>query len=228
MKNPIRIVTDYLDQTALQYPDKVAFVDENRSITFRELQNDAHHIASQLIAAKLFKKPIMVYLDKSVEVISTFAGISYSGNFYCPLDTQMPAERISKIIEKLQPAAIITDEAHREEASTLCGENILLLTCEAALSSPVDTKQIYAVTEKIIDSDVLYVLFTSGSTGTPKGVIVSHRGIIDLSEWIATDLNLDNTTIFANQSPFYFSFSVYEIYQTLRNGSKLTRAMASP
>ena len=50
-------------------------------------------------------------------------------------------------------------------------------------------------------------------------MIISHKGIIDLSEWISKDLNFDEKTIFANQSPFYFSFSVYEIYQTLRNGS---------
>ena len=70
----------------------------------------------------------------------------------------------------------------------------------------------------MIDSDVLYVLFTSGSTGTPKGVIISHKGIVDLSEWITNALGFNEKTVFGNQSPFYFSFSVYEIYQTLKNG----------
>lgn len=214
----IRIVSDYLDQTVEKYPDKVAFIDERRCITFSELQKDAHHIATKLIDAKLFKQPILVYLDKSVEVIAAFEGITYSGNFYSPLDIHMPEERIAKIIDKLNPAAIITDEAHREEAEKILVGR-LLITYEECLQTVIDKDRIKAVTEKIIDSDVLYVLFTSGSTGTPKGVIISHKGIIDLSEWIANDLGFDENTIFANQSPFYFSFSVYEIYQTLRNGS---------
>lgn len=213
-----RIVTDYLDQTAKTYPDKVAFVDEKRKITFSQLQKEAHHIASRIIDEGLFKQPILVYLDKSVEVVAAFEGITYSGNFYSPLDTHMPTERIEKIVKKLKPAAIITDEAHREEAVMILAGGIIF-TYEEALSTPVDLLRIEETTSRIIDSDVLYVLFTSGSTGIPKGVIISHKGIVDLSEWIAKDLRFDESIVFGNQSPFYFSFSVYEIYQTLKNGS---------
>lgn len=213
-----RIVTDYLCQTAKRYPDKVAFVDEKRSITFSKLQEEAHHIANSIINAGLFKKPILVYLGKSVEVVAAFEGITYSGNFYSPLDTHMPEERIAKIVEKLDPAAIITDEAHKEDAEKILVGGVLL-TYEDALKTPIDVAQIEETTARIIDSDVLYVLFTSGSTGTPKGVIISHKGIVDLSEWISKDLRFDESIVFGNQSPFYFSFSVYEIYQTLKNGS---------
>lgn len=214
----VRIVTDYLDQTAKIYPNKVAFVDEKRSITFSQLQSESHHIAAKLIEIELFKKPVLVYLDKSVEVIAAFEGITYSGNFYSPLDTHMPEDRIAKIVKKLNPAAIITDESHKEEAEKILNGGVIL-TYENAQKTPVNIEKIKMVTKSVIDSDVLYVLFTSGSTGTPKGVIISHKGIIDLSEWISHDLNFDKNIIFANQSPFYFSFSVYEIYQTLRNGS---------
>ena len=213
-----RVVTDYLDNIVKKYPDKIAFVDENRSITFSQLQNEAYHIANKLIEVGLFKKPILVYLDKSVEVIVAFEGITYSGNFYSPLDTNMPEERIVKIINKLNPAAIITTMEHKEEAEELLSEGIIL-TYEEAQKSPANVEKIRSTTNMVIDADVLYVLFTSGSTGIPKGVIISHKGIIDLSEWIADDLGFNENTIFANQSPFYFSFSVYEIYQTLRNGS---------
>ena len=212
-----RVVTDYLDQTVEKYPEKIAFVDNDRSITFSCLQSEAHHITAKIIEYGLFKQPILVYLEKSVEVIAAFEGISYSGNFYSPLDTHMPRERIDKITEKLNPAAIITDEAHKETAKSF--SNGLVLTYEECQETTVDLDKIKNTVNRVIDSDVLYVLFTSGSTGIPKGVIISHRGIIDLSEWIARDLKFDDSIVFANQSPFYFSFSVYEIYQTLRNGS---------
>lgn len=213
-----RVVTDYLDNTVKQYPNKVAFIDENRSMTFGELQNEAHHIASELIQHSFFKQPILVYLDKCAECVAAFEGITYSGNFYSPLDTHMPADRIAKIVDKLQPVAIITDRKHREEAQTIFGGREIIIY-EDVQTGRVNTSLIYRTVDRVIDSDVLYVLFTSGSTGTPKGVIISHRGIIDLSEWITDALDFNSETIFANQSPFYFSFSVYEIYQTLRNGS---------
>lgn len=212
-----RIVTDYLDRTVKKYPDKEAFIDAKRSITFEQLQKEAHHVAMEIIKKEFFKKPILVYLEKSVECIAAFEGITYSGNFYSPLDTEMPEERIQKIIDKLEPVAIVTDEEHKAAAEKLL-KNGTIIIYEKAQNNEIDKEKIESVTEKIIDTDVLYVLFTSGSTGMPKGVIISHKGIVDLSEWIATDLGFDDGTIFANQSPFYFSFSVYEIYQTLRNG----------
>lgn len=214
----VRVVTDYLDKTAQKFPDKIAFIDEKRKMSFKDLQSEAHHVAMKLINEGLFKRPILVYLDKSVECIAAFEGITYSGNFYSPIDTHMPEERILKIVEKLRPAAIITDNAHREEASRIkdCG---VIITYDDAQNTTVNIDKIMSTKDLIIDSDILYVLFTSGSTGIPKGVIISHKGIIDLSEWISADLGFNEDTIFGNQSPFYFSFSVYEIYQTLRNGS---------
>lgn len=35
----IRLVTDYLDYAAEHFPDKEAFIDENKTLTFSDLQN---------------------------------------------------------------------------------------------------------------------------------------------------------------------------------------------
>ena len=212
-----RIATDYLDITAKKYPNKIAFVDDKRELTFKQLQAEAYHIASSIIRNGFYKQPVLVYLDKSVEVITAFQCVAYSGNFYSPIDTHMPKERIAKIVDKLKPVAIITDRLHREEAEKILdGEYIVIY--EDVQQEAIDTDLIRKTVDRVIDSDVLYVLFTSGSTGTPKGVIISHKGIVDLSEWITDALGFSENTIFGNQSPFYFSFSVYEIYQTLKNG----------
>lgn len=212
-----RIVTDYLDITAKKYPNKVAFVDDRRELTFKQLQEEAYHIASSIIRSGFYKQPVLVYLDKSVEVIAAFQGVAYSGNFYSPIDTHMPQERIAKIVDKLKPVAIVTDRMHREEAERILNGGSIVIY-EDVQQKAVDTALIRKTVDKVIDSDVLYVLFTSGSTGIPKGVIISHKGIVDLSEWITNTLGFNDNTIFGNQSPFYFSFSVYEIYQTLKNG----------
>ncbi|MBQ9629943.1 MAG: amino acid adenylation domain-containing protein [Synergistaceae bacterium] len=212
-----RIVTDYLDHTAETYPDKPAFIDRKRSISFRELQNEAHHIASEIIALGLWKQPVVVYLNKSVECIAAFEGVTYSGNFYSPLDTKMPPERIHKIIDRLKPSAVITDSEHKSEAEEF-SEGAHVILYDEAQKNAINYEGIENAKNRIIDTDILYVLFTSGSTGIPKGAIISHRNLIDFTEWLAEKLHFNNETVFANQSPFYFSMSVVDIYQALRAG----------
>lgn len=214
----VKIVTDYLEMSAQKYPDKVAFADEKREMTFKQLQKEAQQIAMELIEDKLYKQPVLIYLDKGVEVIAAFLGVTYSGNYYSPIDTGMPQERIDKIVNKLQPVAIITDEKHRDSAQEIIGNGKVIIY-EDCLTKVIDLNEIERTTRKIIDTDILYVLFTSGSTGTPKGVIISHKSIVDFTEWAADELGFSEESIMGNQCPFYFSMSIYDVFETLRNGS---------
>lgn len=213
-------VTEYLENSADKYADKVAVVDKTRKITYRELRDEAKHIGMGIIASGAVKKPVIVYLDKSVECIAAFFGTVYSGNFYSPLDTDMPLSRIEKIINTLQPEIIITDAAHKEAAKQFAGERKVLVY-EELQNLDVDIELVQNTVAKVVDTDILYVLFTSGSTGTPKGVIISERSLIDFTEWGTKYFEIDETYIFGNQTPFYFSMSVFDIYQTVKNGATM-------
>ncbi len=211
-----RNIVEYLKESAEKYPDKTAFLDERRKITFKELDDEAQKIAALIYArcGNIRNKPIAVYMEKSVECIVSFLGIAYSGNFYSPLDVHSPIERIHKIIDVLQPAAVIY---HTEEPDELddCREKISIQDIEKA-EIDISIREKYKNTA---DIDPLYVLFTSGSTGQPKGVVISHRGVIDYTEWLYDTFSFDADTIFGNQAPFYFDNSILDIYSTLRNGA---------
>jgi D-alanine--poly(phosphoribitol) ligase subunit 1 len=215
-----RIVTDYLNETARNNSAKIAFADESREITFGGVYDEAHRIASKLIDENIFKKPVVIYLDKSVECLVSFMGIAYSGNFYTPIDTTMPVSRIEKILETLQPAAIITDSAHADTVKNFSSGGKIFLY-ENLMTVAYTDEKINAVTDRIIDTDILYVLFTSGSTGTPKGVIINQRAVIDYTEWVSMTFCIDSSHIFGEQAPFYFDNSILDIYQTIKTGASL-------
>mgnify|MGYP004647275241 CR=1 FL=1 len=213
------LVIDYLEETVQKFPDKLAYIDRKGSITFKQLRLNAFKLAKIMIEDGIFKKPILIYLEKSVECITAFMGTAYSGNFYSPIDVKMPTERIKKIIDTLQPEVILTDEKHKKNIIFLA-ENRKIITIEEIFADDfVDDIQILKCTKKIIDTDILYVLFTSGSTGVPKGVIINHKAVIDFTDWICKKYSFDENTVLGNQAQLYFDLSIQDVYAPLKTGA---------
>ena len=218
-------VTDYLDSTAKLYPNKIAFVSQDKNgggqehkVTFSELKTFSQRIASVLAKRKFFRVPVVVFMEKSVKAVTSFLGTAYAGCFYTPVDVDMPPSRVKKIFETLNPAVVITDESQIENVRRLSG-NFEILLYEDLIESEADLPLLEKVSKKIIDTDVLYVLFTSGSTGPPKGVIIGHRSVMDYVDWVTETFNITSENTLGNQAPLYFDNSVLDIYVTLKTGA---------
>lgn len=209
-----RNVVEYLIDSAKKFPERVAYADQNKEITFAELLDQVEKIAS-LIQKNIGNKtnqPIAIYMDKSVEVIVAALAVAYSGNFYCPIDIHSPQNRIARILDVLEPVIIL----YKDSGNYLDGAWV-----NVDINESVDINDVIPNYKKLCDIDPLYVLFTSGSTGNPKGVVISHRGVIDYTEWLHGKFSFDENTIFGNQAPFYFDNSILDIYSTLKNGSTM-------
>ncbi len=218
----IRNVLEYIEHSAREYPSNPAFRDDKTQVTYSELLQQTRRLGYQ-IAKKIsgMRNPIAVFMDKSVECLISFFGIAASGNFYVCMDTQMAPERIRKILNSLQPAAVLGKSIQNEKLFS----DYLVLDYEELLAAGTEEgKQqecLKNIRRNMIDADPLYILYTSGSTGIPKGSVISHRSVIDYAEWVSRIFQFDEKTVFGSQTPFYFSMSVLDIFTTIRNGAAL-------
>ncbi len=212
-------ILQYLERTSNIFPDKVAVVDKNSEITFKQLREKALGLSAVIHSRmKGTGQPILVYLPKSVASIQAFMGIVYSGNFYTPTDVSFPFEKVNTIIRQLQPKLYIASDITISKLiqNGIDEEAIINLDKVASVS-----KVEFDWKNNSIDTDIVYTLFTSGSTGIPKGVTISHRSIIDYIDWAVDCFSVDENWKIGNQAPFYFDNSTLDIYLCLSTGATL-------
>lgn len=216
MKN----VLELLERTAARLPRQTAFADQQCSYDYQTVVNIAESVGSALAANGDRNCPVAVLMERGAPCLVTLMGVLYSGNFYVVLDPEMPAERVNKILRTLQPTALICDEAHKDDPAGLDYDG-KVYSAEALAAGQAQPELLQTVRRRMIDTDPAYAIFTSGSTGNPKGVVVNHRSVLAYSAWAADTFGISEKTIFGNQTPFYFSMSVTDIYATIRTGAQL-------
>ncbi len=208
-------VLEYLENAAARQPEKLAFSDGKRSFTFGEFLCVTQRIGSAVLPFK--GRFAVVLTDRTALSVAGFFGAMQAGLCYVPLDVKMPTPRMEAILCSLKPAVILYAARDVKKAAELQAL-APILELEAAMETPADTVGLAARRAKVLDIDPAYMIYTSGSTGTPKGILISHRSVIDFTDWMSEACGTQESEVFANQAPFYFDLSVKDLYQTLKCG----------
>lgn len=217
-----------LEQTAEKYADRVAVSDVNQELTWKELVKKAQVIGAELSEKVQPGNPVPVLLEKSSETLAVMLGIVYAGCFYVPVNPMNPTERLRKIMEKLDPEVIISDEKGKEQLAAVGNglENKVMgpEALKTATGTELSEEQ-YSRLEQIQgqwkETDVLYGIFTSGSTGTPKAIVVSHGAASRFIRHFTEIFEITSADVIGNQAPFDFDVSVKDIYSSIMTGAQL-------
>ena len=216
-------VLQYLESSVNKVPDKIAFADQKNQITYTSLQLHSKLIGSEIYrkTKSQIRKPIVVFVDRNIESLVAFMAVAYSGNFYVPIDIQMPKSRVELILETLRPLAVVITNDSKSFAAEVAPELIAIDYEKQVDQGTIDEEVLKFIRSEIIDKDPIYATFTSGSTGIPKGVLTCHQSVVDMTEALCETFNFSENNVFGNQNPFYFDASIKDIYSSLKCGSTM-------
>ena len=93
---------EYLEETARRLPEKVAFYNDQESMTFAALREQARRVGSCLSASVPPRQPVALLMDpRGIRNIPALYGVLYAGCAYAPLDPAMPPERLRLLLSLL-------------------------------------------------------------------------------------------------------------------------------
>lgn len=219
-------VLEFLENSADNFPDKIAFADETNSVTYAELIKKAKRMAVGITEKTTPRSPVAVLGGKTIETVTAFFACVYAGCFYVPLNPAHPEYRLRQILKTLDHPLVLLERGYEKLLTDECEEIYFAENAERTLFfDEADTSDDAAILDKIrrshIDTDPLYVMFTSGSTGIPKGIAVSHRSVIDFIGEFVNLFGIDQSDVIGNQAPFDFDVSVKDIYATIATGATM-------
>ena len=217
-----RTITDYVDEWAERTPDKLAFVDSRRQITYAALRAEADRCALGLLELGIEPGDLVSFqLPNWIESIVLHLGLSRIGAVSNPLIPIYREREVGFMVGLSQSKLIVVprefrgfdyvDMVERLRPDWPHLEKVLVVGSPSApdsweqfMATPWEQRRDPAQLPGLRPDpdDVTLVIFTSGTTGEPKGVMHTHNTLIGANLPLEHRMGINESTVVHMASTF--------------------------
>ncbi|CAM8849983.1 non-ribosomal peptide synthetase [Burkholderia pseudomallei] len=218
---------ELFERQAARAPDAIAVIQDERALTYAELNRCANRLAHYLRARGVRGGDrVALYARRSPELLIGMLATLKAGGAYVPLDPGYPAERLTHMLLDSAPVVVLRDAAASDDVLVRLSAGTPILDLHADderwSAQPSGNLKLCGSHEPDVGARRLaYVIYTSGSTGAPKGVMVEHASVVNQIGALTEYLELDASDRVLQFSNIAFDASVEEIFATLSCGATL-------
>ncbi|MCW5260586.1 acyl-CoA synthetase [Verminephrobacter eiseniae] len=169
-----------------RYPDRVAFIDGDRSITYTELGRLVGKAMAAFSSLGLQRGDgVMQLSDNRVEVFVVMAAAYLLGLRSVTLHAMGGYDDHVYIVNDADPSVFISEQAHQQRAVALRAgcpgvpRWFAHGSCEgfADFWELADTMEPAPLVSHAASTDIIRLAYTGGTTGKPKGVMLANRSV---------------------------------------------------
>jgi acyl-CoA synthetase (AMP-forming)/AMP-acid ligase II len=158
VKGPETVV-ELLRRVAADHPDRAAFVEVDRRLTFAEWDRAADGVAAMFAARGVGPGDVVALLvPSSIEYAVCYQAAMRLRAITTGINTRLGPPEIASILDRTQPRVVVRDSD--------------LVEVRAAYTNavPLDLRPVEP-------DDRVAIVWTSGTTGMPKGAVFDHRNL---------------------------------------------------
>lgn len=209
-----------LEEQVLKTPDNTALWQDDRKMTYDELNRKANQLAFYLQEKGVKNGDnVGLLVDRGFEMIIGMYGILKAGAAYVPIDPEYPVERQQYIIGNSAISLVITDGDYPVVKESANAFTFVEIEPHRLADYPDGNPELAKPT-----TDLAYIIYTSGSTGRPKGVMIPHNAAVNLVEWVNETFAVNENDRLLFITSMCFDLSVYDIFGMLATGGSLVIA----
>ncbi|KQY57612.1 MULTISPECIES: AMP-binding protein [unclassified Nocardioides] len=208
-----RTITDYLDDWAGRTPDKVAFVDPRRSVTYAGLKDEVDRAALRLLDLGVQPGDVVSFqLPNWIEWVVVHYAATRIGAISNPLIPIYRQREVGFMVGLAESKVIVVPQEFRgfdypAMVEELRGgwpalEHVLVVdgdgedSWNSFLHRRTDREATELATMRPDPNDVTLLIFTSGTTGEPKGVMHTHNTVVAANDALPERLGITSDTVF--------------------------------
>lgn len=94
-------ILNFFEETVQRFPQKTAIAYKEISYSFSDLSHQAKCLAERILQAGQTGKPVGVFVNRGADTAVLFLAVLYSGNYYIPIDPDMPSPRFHPFLQML-------------------------------------------------------------------------------------------------------------------------------
>ncbi|MBD9725901.1 non-ribosomal peptide synthetase [Streptomyces caniscabiei] len=207
---------------ATRWPDRLALVQGDQSLSYAELAQRSDAVCAFLTAHGIGPgSTVGVWMDRGPAWPTALLGILKAGAAYLPLDVKHPQDRLKYILSDAGATFILVSRDRGAPPS----DRVPFAVVEEVLDASTDAMP------RPTDADLsalAYILYTSGTTGRPKGVCVDHGNLVHTLQAVAECYGLVPDDRVLQFSALTFDVAAEELFATLIQGATVVLRDAGP